>query len=107
MAVPRTSGPGLPIPLALGPAVAAPDHGPAGIGKAHTGVKNGSKTQKKHGGVPCINSDNDTGSRSCFFHRHYYLPANCIARPLPHLRPSQVQGLARWVGDTILARSSC
>ncbi len=30
-----------------------------------------------------------------------------MARHLPHLRPSQVQGLALWVGATILARSSC
>ena len=26
---------------------------------------------------------------------------------LPHLRPSQLQGLALWVGGTLLARSGC
>ncbi|MCE2467250.1 MAG: hypothetical protein J4G06_04435 [Caldilineaceae bacterium] len=37
------------------------------------------------------------------FHPH----ADCIAKHLPHLRPSQVKGLALWVGATILARSRC
>ncbi len=36
-----------------------------------------------------------------------YPHAECIAKHLPHLRPSQVQGLALWVGATILARSRC
>ncbi|MCY4522077.1 MAG: hypothetical protein OXC13_15035, partial [Caldilineaceae bacterium] len=37
----------------------------------------------------------------------FYPHAECIAKHLPHLRPSQVKGLALWVGATILARSSC
>ena len=37
----------------------------------------------------------------------FYPHAECIAKHLPHLRPSQVQGLALWVGATILARSGC
>ncbi len=37
----------------------------------------------------------------------FYPHAECIAKHLPHLRPSQVRGLALWVGATILARSSC
>ena len=37
----------------------------------------------------------------------FYAHAECIAKYLPHLRPSQVRGLALWVGATILARSSC
>ena len=36
-----------------------------------------------------------------------YPHAACIAKHLPHLRPSQVQGLALWVGATILARRGC
>ncbi len=34
-----------------------------------------------------------------------YPHAACIAKHLPHLRPSQIRGLALWVGATILARS--
>ena len=37
----------------------------------------------------------------------FYPHAECLAKHLPHLRPSQVRGLALWVGATILARSSC
>ena len=37
----------------------------------------------------------------------FYPHAECIAQHLPHLRPSQVKGLALWVGATILARSGC
>ena len=37
----------------------------------------------------------------------FYFHAECIAKHLPHLRPSQVRGLALWVGATILARSGC
>jgi len=37
----------------------------------------------------------------------FYPYADGIGQYLPHLRPSQVQGLALWVGATILARSSC
>ena len=37
----------------------------------------------------------------------FYPHAECIGQYLPHLRPSQVRGLALWVGATILARSSC
>ena len=36
-----------------------------------------------------------------------YPHAACIAKHLPHLHPSQVQGLALWVGATILARRGC
>ena len=37
----------------------------------------------------------------------FYPHADCLARHLPHLRPTQVQGQALWVGATILARSGC
>ena len=37
----------------------------------------------------------------------FYPHAECIAKHLPHLRPSQVKGLALWTGATILARSGC
>ena len=37
----------------------------------------------------------------------FYPHAACIAKHLPHLRPSQVRGLALWVGGTILAHSGC
>ena len=30
-----------------------------------------------------------------------------IAKPLPHLRPSQIQGQALWMGGTLLAHSGC
>ena len=37
----------------------------------------------------------------------FYAHGEAIAQHLPHLRPSQLKGLALWVGGTILARSSC
>ena len=37
----------------------------------------------------------------------FYPHARCIAKRLPHLRPSQVKGLTLWAGATILARSGC
>ena len=37
----------------------------------------------------------------------FYAHGEAIAKHLPHLRPSQIKGLALWVGGTILARSSC
>ena len=55
--------------------------------------------------LSCIDRQTDTGSRPCFFRRHSIPHAQCIAKHLPHLRPSQVKGLALWVGATILARS--
>ncbi len=45
--------------------------------------------------VPCINNNTDTGNRPCFFRPHSipYPHAKCIAKHLPHLRPSQIKGL--------------
>ena len=37
----------------------------------------------------------------------FYPHSEAIAQHLPHLRPSQVKGLALWVGGTLLAHSSC
>ncbi len=37
----------------------------------------------------------------------FYPYRECISKYLPHLRPSQVKGLALWVGATVIARSSC
>ena len=37
----------------------------------------------------------------------FYPHVDCLARHLPHLQPSQVRGLALWVGATILAHSGC
>ena len=37
----------------------------------------------------------------------FYPHGEAIAKHLPHPRPSQIQGLALWVGGTILAHSGC